>query len=164
MPLINKIIKMVDKKDAVKILSKEFNSEIQQAIISQMDLFIGNRYHSVIFALKGKIPTVCLAYEHKSIGIMDTVKLNKFVIKISDFSYEILIDKINQAWREKEEIREVLKLQMNVIRRLSSVNSILTLALVNCKIRHTNQKKDLKEEIDKLMNDFQQGRLPLRYE
>ena len=53
---------------------------------------------------------------------------------------------------------------MNIIRRLSLINSILTLALVNCTIRHTNQKKDLKEEIDKLINDFQQGRLPLRYE
>jgi len=163
-PLINKIIKMVDKKDAVKILSKEFNSEIQQAIISQMDLFIGNRYHSVIFALKGKIPTVCLAYEHKSIGIMDAVKLDRFVIKIDDLSYEILIDKINLAWREREKIKNILKQQMNIIRRLSLINSILALALVNCTIRHNTQKKDLEEEIDKLMDDFQQGKLSLHYD
>jgi len=162
MPLINKIIKMVDKKGVVKILSKEFNSEIQQAIISQMDLFIGNRYHSVIFALKGKVPTVCLAYEHKSIGIMNAVKLNKFIIKISDLSYEILIDKINRVWIEREKIKNILKQQMNVIRRLSLVNSILTLALVNCTKRHTTQQRELKEEIDKLMDDFKQERLPLR--
>jgi len=164
MLLINEIIRRVDKKDAVKILSKRWNSEIQQAVISQMDLFIGNRYHSVIFALKGKIPTVCLAYEHKSVGVMDVVKLNKFVIKIDNLSYEILIDKINQAWIEREEIKNVLKRQINVIRGRSLVNSILALALVNCTIRCTTQRKGLEEEIDKLMVDFQQNKLSLRYE
>lgn len=164
MPLINDIIKMVDKKDAVKVLSKEWDSEIQQAIVSQMDLFIGNRYHSVIFALKGAVPTICLAYEHKSIGVMDAVKLNKFVIKIGTLSYEILIDTINQVWIERKEIRNILKPQINVVRRVSLVNSILALALVNCTIRHTTQRKELEEEIDKLMADFQQGKLPLRYD
>ena len=106
MPLINEIIGLVDKKEAVKILSKEWDSEIQQAIISQMDFFIGNRYHSVIFALKGAVPTICLAYEHKSIGVMDAIKLNKFVIRIDALSYEMLIDKINQLWKDRERSEE----------------------------------------------------------
>lgn len=164
MPLIKKIIKMVDKKETVKIISKEFNSDIQQAIISQMNLFIGNRYHSVIFALKGNIPTVCLAYEHKSIGVMETVKLEKYVIKINTLSYKVLIKKINQAWMEKEKIKNILKQQMNIVRRLSVLNSIFALALVNCTMRHNTQKKDLEKEIDKLMNDFQHGKLSLPYD
>ena len=163
MHLINEIIRMVNKKEAVKVLSKELDSEIQQAIVSQMDLFIGNRYHSVIFALKGLVPTICLAYEHKSVGVMDAVKLNKFVIKIDNLSYEILIDKINQLWGERKEIKNLLESQINVIRRVSLVNSIIALALVNCAIQHTTQQKELEEEIDKLMVDFQQDKLPLRY-
>lgn len=164
MPLINQIVNMVDEKDEIKILSNRWNSEIQQAIISQMDLFIGNRYHSVIFALKSAVPTVCLAYEHKAIAVMNTVKLSNYVIKINDLTYEILIDRIEQLWRERKKIRKTLESQIKVIRNNSLINSLLALALVNCTIQNSTQRRELEEEIDKLMVDFQQGRLPLKYE
>ena len=164
MPLINEIIRMVDKKDSVRVFSGKWNSEIQQAIISQMDIFIGNRYHSVIFALKARVPVICLAYEHKVIGLMDTVKLNRYVVKIDDLTYESLIDKINQVWRERKLIRNVLKPKIDIMRRHSLVNSILANALVNCTIRGNTRQKELEEEIDKLMTDFQQGKLPLCFD
>ncbi len=161
LPLIYNIIKLVDKKADVKVFSKKWNSDIQQAIISQMDLFIGNRYHSIIFALKGKVPVVCLAYEHKAIGVMNAVKLNKFVIKINNLSYKILTNKVDLAWEKKEKIKNTLKSQINTIRKLSLVNSILVRALVNCTMRHTLRKKELKKEIDKSIADFQQGKFHL---
>ena len=160
-PLINDIIKLVDRKDNVRILSKKWDSDVQQAVISQMELFIGNRYHSVIFALKGKVPTVCLAYEHKSVGIMHAAKMDKFVITVSDLTYEDLIDKIKQAWNQKEEIKEILKLQMEIIRKHSLMNSILVMALINCVMRDNTHRKEIEREIDKLTTDFHQGKLQL---
>ncbi len=161
MPLINDIIKLVDGRGNVRILSKKWDSDVQQAVISQMELFIGNRYHSVIFALKGKVPTVCLAYEHKSVGIMHAARMDNFVININDLNYENLIDKIKEAWNQREEIRGVLKTQIDIIRKQSLMNSILAMALVNCALRHNTHQKELKEEINKLMEDFQQERLSL---
>lgn len=161
MPLINEIIKMVDKKNAVKVLSKRWNSEIQQAIISQMDLVIGNRYHSVIFALKGKIPTVCLAYEHKSVGIMHMVGLDKFVININDLTYENLIVTIDQAWNQREKIRKGLNSQMEIVRKRSLVNSMLATGLINSEILHTITRDELKIEIDKLMQEIEQENLSI---
>ncbi len=161
MPLINEIIKMVDKKDAVKVLSKRWNSEIQQAIISQTDLVIGNRYHSVIFALKGKIPTVCLAYEHKSVGIMHMVGLDKFVININDLTYENLIVTIDQAWNQREKIRKGLNSQMEIVRKRSLVNSMLATGLINSEILHTITRDELKIETDKLMQEIEQENLSI---
>lgn len=156
MPLINEIVKMVNKKDNVKILSKTWNSEIQQAVISQMDLVIGNRYHSVIFALKGKIPTVCLAYEHKSVGIMHMVGLDQFVININYLTYENLIVTIDQAWNQREKIRKQLNSQMEIVRKRSLVNSKLAAALINSKILHTITRDELKTEADKLVEELEQ--------
>jgi len=161
MPLITEIIRLVNNQGAVKVISKDLNSEIQQALISQMDLVIGNRYHSVVFALKGGVPAICLAYEHKSIGVMEAVKLDRFVIKISDLTYETLAAKIDQVLLQKEEIRSLLKSRIDAIRRRSLVNSILAMALVNCAMRHSTERKDLKKEMDKLMLQFQEGKLPL---
>ncbi len=161
MPLINEIVKMVDRKDNVKVLSKTWNSEIQQAVISQMDLVIGNRYHSVIFALKGKIPTVCLAYEHKSVGIMHMVGLDKFVININDLTYENLIVTIDQAWNQREKIRKRLNSQMEIVRKRSLVNSMLATGLINSEILHTITRDELKIEIDKLMREIEQENLSI---
>jgi len=149
-PLINEIISLVDKKDAVRVLSNKLDSEIQQAIISQMDFVIGNRYHSVIFALKAEIPTVCLAYEHKSLGIMQAAKLDKYVIKITDLTYELLIDKISQVWNQRQEIRKVLRAQIPAITKLSLMNSVFATALLRCALRGSIKKEVLEKEISQL--------------
>ena len=146
-PLINQIIELVLRKDNVRVLSNKWDSEVQQAIISQMDFVIGNRYHSVIFALKAEIPTICLAYEHKSLGIMQAVKLDKYVINITELTYELLIDKINQAWNQREEIRRVLRTQMPTIRKLSSMNTVCATVLLRCALRGSIKKEVLEKEI-----------------
>ncbi len=163
-PLINEIISLVDRKDAVRVLSNKWDSEIQQAIISQMDIFLGNRCHSAIFALKGNVPTICLAYEHKSIALMRAVGLSEFLINVWDVTYENLIDKIGQAWDQREEIKKELKSRIPAIRRLSLMNSVLTMALTKCALRSRVRRKELKKEIDLLMGDFQKDKLPITQE
>jgi len=160
-PLIKQIIEQVRRKDQVRILSNSRDSEIQQAVISQMDFVIGNRYHSVIFALKAEVPPICLAYEHKSIGIMRAAKLEQYVINVTDLSYELLIDKINQVWARKDNIKAALKSQMEIIRKRALMNSILTTALINCSNKHRVTQEKLKMAIDKLIDDFQKSKSPL---
>ena len=149
-PLINEIISLVRRKDAVRVLSNKWDSEIQQAIISQMDFVIGNRYHSVIFALKAEVPIVCVAYEHKSVGIMQAAKLDRYVINIANLTYELLLDKINQVWNQREEIRRVLRAQIPAITKLSLMNSVFATALLRCALRGSIKKEVLEKEISQL--------------
>ena len=160
--LINDIVKLVNHKESIRIFSKTRNSEIQQAVISQMDIFLGNRYHSVVFSLKAKIPTVCLAYEHKAVSLMNSMQLGDFVIDMNEFNYENLIDKINKLWNQKEKIRVALKSRIRIIRKCSLLNSILAKALINCAVRHVLCPKALKEEVDELITNFQQKSIPFR--
>jgi colanic acid/amylovoran biosynthesis protein len=152
--LISEIIRLVQKKDAIRVLSKKWDSEVQQAIISQMDVVVGNRYHSVIFALKAEIPTVCIAYEHKSAGVMKAAKLDDFVININELTYELLTHKISQAWNQNEEIRRILKSNMPRIRRLSFANSVLAKALIRYAKSSDIRREELKKEVEQLMHDF----------
>jgi len=160
-PLIKDIIKLVDNPLAVKILSPQWDSETQQAIIAHLDLFIGNRYHSIIFSLNQNIPVVGLAYEHKSTGVMQAAKLDDFVIQINDLTYDTLIEKINLALTKKNEIKEQLIIQVETIRKKALVNSILALALIKYSVQNSFKKENLKTTIDKLMQEFQEGKLPL---
>jgi coenzyme F420 hydrogenase subunit beta len=148
-PLINQIVKLVRSKHDVRVLSNKWDSEIQQAVISEMDFVIGNRYHSVIFALKAEIPTICLAYEHKSLGIMQAAKLEKYVINVADLTYELLIEKIDHAWSRREEMRSVLRAQMPTIRKLSLMNTSFATALVELASRGSIKKEVLEKEISR---------------
>ncbi len=153
-PLIERIIELVGAKNSVRVLSKKWNSEIQQAIISRMDMVVGNRYHSVIFALKSAVPTVCIAYEHKSVGVMKAVGMEKYLIDIKELTYEELVDKIEQVWDKRRDIKELLGPQVEIQRNRSFMNSVLTKALVNCILANNTQKERLEKEIDILIHQF----------
>jgi len=131
MPLIEKIIEQTNSSDSIRVLSNRLDSDIQQAVISQMDLMIGNRYHSVIFALKSCVPTVCISYEHKSAGVMQEVGMTGFLIGIKDLSCDRLIQITDDAWSHREDIRARLKPGVEKLQKLSRVNSLAAEVLID---------------------------------
>lgn len=154
MPLIEGIIDLLESKDSVRVLSRKWDSEIQQAVISRMDMVIGNRYHSVIFALKSSVPTVCIAYEHKSAGVMKAAGMEEFLIDRKELTYERLVETIGQVWNERESIKNLLKAQVAIQQKRSLMNSVLTKALVNCMCDGNTQRERLEREIDLLSHQF----------
>lgn len=154
MPLIKKIISLVEDKTSARILSGNLNSDVQQAIISRMDMMVGNRYHSAIFALKALVPTVCIAYEHKSTGVMKSVDMEAYLIDIKELAYAKLIDTIQLVWELRDEIRYQLTKRIEVQKNLSFLNSLLTRALLNCVLRGNAQRAELEKEVDVLVKDY----------
>ncbi len=79
-----------------------------RSIISQLDFFIGTRMHSNIFALSECVPTLAIAYEKKTNGIMSTVGMDKYVLDINNISESQIIDKINKLIDNNNNIRKLL--------------------------------------------------------
>jgi colanic acid/amylovoran biosynthesis protein len=58
---------------------------------------VGTRFHSVIFALTGYVPSIGLEYEHKTSGILRDLDLSKWMLKMSEMraaSLEELFDQL----------------------------------------------------------------------
>ncbi|MBK9991603.1 MAG: polysaccharide pyruvyl transferase family protein [Verrucomicrobia bacterium] len=55
-------------------------------IISGYDAFCGSRLHSCLFALKRRVPAVCLSYQPKAQGIYENLQLSEFVQSIETFN------------------------------------------------------------------------------
>ena len=64
--------------------------------------------HSNIFALSECVPTLAIAYEKKTNGIMSTVGMDKYVLDINNISESQIIDKINKLIDNKNNIRKLL--------------------------------------------------------
>ena len=56
-----------------------------------MDLFIGKRLHSCIFAISKRVPTLLLGYEKKAWGIMKMLDHEKYVLDINNIKAEKLM-------------------------------------------------------------------------
>ena len=69
----------------VKVISDQYSSDIQQAIISKSLYLIGARYHSVVFSINNQIPFTALSYEHKISGLLEMLELNSNLIDLSFF-------------------------------------------------------------------------------
>ena len=80
-----------------------------RSIIGQMDFFIGTRMHSNIFALSECIPTLAIAYEKKTNGIMATVGMDKYVLDIDEISESQITNKVNLLIDNSNNIKSILR-------------------------------------------------------
>ena len=73
-----------------------------RACYGQMQLFIASRLHSGIFALSMGVPTLFVGFLTKTRGVMEALGLEQWVIDFSQVDQDILWEKLQTAWLEKE--------------------------------------------------------------
>lgn len=86
-------------------------------VIGQLDYFVGTRMHSNIFATSMTVPTLAIAYEKKTNGIMRTVNLEEYVEEIDEINSKSLINKFERIIENKEKIVNELKEKIISIRK-----------------------------------------------
>lgn len=87
-------------------INEDVSCDLLKALYSCFYLFIGTRFHSIIFSLTSKVPSIAIAYGgNKAQGIMDDFELGDFVVKIEDVNPELLIQKFTKALAEYEMIK-----------------------------------------------------------
>lgn len=63
------------------------------------------------------VPTIGIAYSHKMHGIIgELLGQEKYIIDIEQMTSDCLIASINQAWNNKEIIREDLRRKIPIVR------------------------------------------------
>jgi colanic acid/amylovoran biosynthesis protein len=94
------------------LIEKNLTNHETKAVIDQLDYMVGTRFHSVIFALTGHVPSIGLEYEHKTSGILRDLGLEHWMLKMADLraiELEKLFDELI-AGRQKylDHLSEVL--------------------------------------------------------
>lgn len=76
-----------------------------KAIIGNMNIFIGTRMHSNIFALSQGVPTIAIAYQPKTKGIMRMLGLDRWILDIQDVEDHSITDMMFNLWEVRSSIR-----------------------------------------------------------
>lgn len=90
------------------VVEDELAADVVKFLCGSMDFFVGTRMHSNIFALSLEVPTLAVAYQPKTRGIMDQLGLSEFVVPIDELSVERLTATFHRLRREKARIRDQL--------------------------------------------------------
>lgn len=114
--------------DGFIIIEDDLSPNEIKSLISNFNYFIGTRMHSNIFATSMKIPTLAIAYEKKTVGIMHTVGLDEYVIDIENIDFNILEEKVKLLAKNSETIIKQLNVRIELLREeiLEKMNKELT--------------------------------------
>jgi len=113
------ILGQVKNKDRVLVIEEDLSPEELMKLIGCMDLFIGTRTHSSIYALIMEVPVITIAYEHKAQGIMSMLGLSDWVLDIKRLNERELMLKINKLYSQRFEIKKMIAFKVREMRSKS---------------------------------------------
>lgn len=106
---------LADLAGAVTLVEEEATTADLKAAYGCMDLFMGTRLHSNIFALTEHVPAITIQYQPKTRGVMRMLGLEEWVIDIEEVNEENLRAMLDRLWSEREALRATLPRRLDPV-------------------------------------------------
>lgn len=103
--------------EQVRVIDLDLDPRELKSLYGQFDLFMGVRMHANIFALGAGIPTVAIAYEPKTRGIMEQLGMGEFVVGIYGLEAPGLIALFDRLVAQAPALRRQLAVGIPLIQR-----------------------------------------------
>ncbi len=120
-------------RNLMKNESEVFDTECEfsdlMSLMENARLCIGMRLHSLIYSVISKIPCVGLVYDQKVKAFMDYIGQKNY-LDASSLNYKDLIEKVDFALENDEEIKKELENKSLELRELSQKNAQIAIELL----------------------------------
>ena len=126
-----KIYEIAKNKDKIRLINNEYSPEELKGIIGLCDLFIGARMHANIAATSMCVPTLAIAYSHKSYGIMRMLEMEKHVLDFREMTFDEMVSRIDDLWINKEGIKRELEKKIPMVKEKAMLNGKLVKELLD---------------------------------
>jgi polysaccharide pyruvyl transferase WcaK-like protein len=93
----------------VMVFPREYDPQQLLAIVGQMDLFVGSRLHSLIFATRMNVPCMAIAYQEKVRNYMEAVGQGYRVLGIDALSVQQLMAQFDTLYHDRAQVRGQLE-------------------------------------------------------
>jgi colanic acid/amylovoran biosynthesis protein len=90
------------------MVEQPLTPSLLKSVYGRMDVFIGTRMHSNIFALSEGVPCLAIGYMHKTRGIAEMAGMSEWVLDIDDVTSGALIEKLEELWQVRQAVRQAL--------------------------------------------------------
>lgn len=106
-------------KNTWELVDQAYNSDEQRKIFAMCDIHFASRYHPAIFGNTSFTPGLCLYYEHKALGFMQQIKLEKYAIDIRDIQSKNLNYLFDDLIENRKNLCEHLKNRIPLLKKRS---------------------------------------------
>jgi colanic acid/amylovoran biosynthesis protein len=96
---------LADLGDAVVPIDSPVAPSLLRSAYEFMDLFVGTRMHSNIFALSAGVPVIGIGYLPKTQGITQMLGLGEWTVSIDEVTAERLVDMLEELWSVRDQVR-----------------------------------------------------------
>ncbi|WP_164842384.1 polysaccharide pyruvyl transferase family protein [Actinoplanes solisilvae] len=86
------------------VLDESYDHRTIKALYAGLDLLVGTRFHSVIFAMTALVPVLAIEYEHKTTGIMRDLGLDEWVHDIATVDRDTLVASLRDLFARRDEV------------------------------------------------------------
>ena len=98
-------------------MNKNITAEDIKSLIGNLDLLVGSRFHTIVFALSQSIPSMALSWSHKYRELLQDFELNEFVFEHDQLKSDLIIDTLARAWKKREKNKNTIKKELPCILR-----------------------------------------------
>ena len=129
-PYLEGLVRQVPTDIRCEVLSETKTSNEQRAVFAAADWVIAGRYHPAVFAVSAAVPLLCIAYEHKATGVLQTAGVPDAVLSIEKVSVEVVRAKAQELLAGKADLSARLQLAQVALREVSSRTSVAVAEVV----------------------------------
>jgi colanic acid/amylovoran biosynthesis protein len=101
--------RQVEHQERIHLLLDPVSPEILQSLYGEMDIFIATRLHSAIFALNRHVPVLSIAYQPKTLGVLQMLGLEQWSIPIEEATPDRLVALLRNLWSQRSKVREQIQ-------------------------------------------------------
>lgn len=98
----------ISDQGKVANMSENLTADSIKAVISNLDMVVGSRFHSIVFALASRVPAVALGWAHKYGELMRNVGLGDFFLDLKNLDEEKVLNLVSEAWAARTKSKDIL--------------------------------------------------------
>ena len=121
------------QKDRIHILSiEELSAPQLKYIISQCEIMLASRYHSIVAAMSSAVPTLVIGWHYKYEELLAHFQQNEYSINCQQCSTKEVKQKLQSLWESREQIRcDLAENNKSVQQQLAKGSEVLA-SLIGC--------------------------------
>ncbi len=116
-----------------EIVDPTADSNYQRGLFAMCDVHLASRYHPAIFGNTAGVPGVCIYYEHKALGFMSQLGLERYAFDIREPKATTLCEVFDEIIRNRDSLRDHLKKVVPTLERQSRRTTEMAVELVMSK-------------------------------
>lgn len=129
-PLAQEMIEKSGQAENIYILQEELTSYLTAAVIANTDIFIGTKTHSIVYGLKGLVPTISISYQDKSNQFMKMFNVYENAIDMKDLNVDDFMKIFGRVYSSMDLYRTKQADELPKVKRLTEMNNKILLGLL----------------------------------